>query len=73
MLLLVLFALQSVFVAIRGDYPTVAALHPVNGFLILLVGIIMGIDAWRMVRADRAAAQRAEPVPGRSDRRGSWT
>lgn len=56
-LLLVLFALQSVFVAMRGDYPTVAALHPLNGFLILLVAIIMGIDAWRTVRADRAAAR----------------
>ena len=56
-LLLVLFALQSVFVAMRGDYPTIAALHPVNGFLILIVAIIMGVDAWRMVRADRATAQ----------------
>ncbi|HVQ22257.1 MAG TPA: DUF6220 domain-containing protein [Candidatus Saccharimonadia bacterium] len=63
-LLLVLFALQSVFVAIRGDYPTVAALHPVNGFLILLVGIIIGLDAWRMVQADRAAARRAAADAG---------
>ena len=58
-LLLVLFAMQSVFVAIRGDFPTVAALHPVNGFLILLVAIIIGLDARRMVQADRAAAHDA--------------
>jgi hypothetical protein len=64
-LLLVLFALQSVFVAMRGDYPTVAALHPVNGFLILLVAIIMSIDAWRSVRADRAARPGgADPASG---------
>src|SRR5262245_8248052 len=37
-LVLVQFTLQSVFVAIRADYPAVAALHPVNGFLILAVG-----------------------------------
>lgn len=36
-LLLVQFALQSVFVAMRIDAPVVAALHPVNGVLIILV------------------------------------
>jgi len=55
-LLLVLFFLQSVFVAIRGDYPSVAALHPLNGFVILLVAIILGRDGWRLVQADRAAS-----------------
>src|SRR5262245_12070904 len=34
-LVLIQFTLQSVFVALRVDYPAVAALHPVNGFLIL--------------------------------------
>ena len=53
-LLLVLFSLQSVFVGIRADYPSVAALHPLNGFLILLVAIVLGRDGWRLVRADRA-------------------
>jgi hypothetical protein len=38
-LLLVLFALQSVFVVLRGSAPVVAALHPLNGFLILLIAI----------------------------------
>ncbi len=54
-LLLVLFFLQSVFVAIRADYPSVAALHPLNGFLILFVAIVLGRDGWQLVRAERAA------------------
>lgn len=37
-LLLVLFALQSLFIALR-DAPNLAALHPVNGFAILLVAV----------------------------------
>jgi hypothetical protein len=54
-LLLILFALQSVFVAIRDEYPAVAALHPLNGFLILLVGIIIARDARRFIGASGAA------------------
>ena len=45
-LLLVQFTLQSVFVALRTDMPTVAALHPVNGFLILVVGLVITRLAW---------------------------
>jgi hypothetical protein len=41
-----MFILQSVFVALRTDMPMVAALHPVNGFGILLVGILMAREAW---------------------------
>ena len=56
-LLLVLFALQSVLVLLREDAPFLAALHPVNGFAILLGGIV----------AARVAAQerdrRASPAP----------
>jgi hypothetical protein len=44
--LLGLFALQSYFVAVRGDMPQVAALHPLNGFAILLVSIAMAREAW---------------------------
>ncbi len=53
-LLFVLFTLQSILVAVRADYPTVAALHPLNGFLILLVAIVVGRESWRLVQADRA-------------------
>jgi hypothetical protein len=59
LVLIVMFILQSVFVAVRGDLPMVAALHPVNGFGILLIGIAMTRDAWlaRDVRpTERAAA-----------------
>lgn len=60
-LLMVLFALQSVFVAMRTETPAVAALHPVNGFLILLVTWIVARDAW-----SARAAMFQEGAAGRS-------
>ena len=53
-LMLVLFALQSVFVALRASLPAVAALHPLNGFAILAVGVLTTRVAWQ-VRAGRPA------------------
>jgi hypothetical protein len=50
-LLMVLFTLQSVFVAVRADMPGVAALHPLNGFVIVLVGLLLGWRAWSKRRA----------------------
>ena len=50
-LLVVLFILQSVFVALRESAPTIAALHPVNGFLITAVAILSGWTAWTARRA----------------------
>ena len=44
----VLFMLQSVFVAMRGSSPLIAALHPVNGFLILLASIYLAWGSWQM-------------------------
>ena len=41
-----MFILQSVFVALRSDLPMIAALHPMNGFAILLVGILTAREAW---------------------------
>ena len=41
-----LFILQSVFVGLRADAPEVAALHPVNGFLIAFLSIVLARDAW---------------------------
>jgi hypothetical protein len=55
-LLLVQFTLQSVFVALRTDLPTIAALHPVNGFLILVVGLVIGRLAW-VARGEPAAVR----------------
>lgn len=42
----VLFLLQSVLVLARDSSPMIAALHPVNGFLILLIAIEMAREAW---------------------------
>ena len=39
-----LFMLQSVFVLMRDSAPAVAALHPVNGFLIVLLALVMARD-----------------------------
>lgn len=41
-----LFILQSVFVALRESSPEIAALHPVNGFLITFLAIVLARDAW---------------------------
>jgi hypothetical protein len=54
LLLLVLMALQSVLVIIRADQPNIAALHPVNGMAIVLLGLWI---AWRSLRLIRA------PIP----------
>ena len=43
-----LFILQSVFVVMRTSTPAVAALHPVNGFLILLLAIVLARDSWML-------------------------
>jgi heme A synthase len=58
--ILVLFSLQSVFVALRQDTPAVAALHPLNGFLILGVATY---TAWTSWKARSAAASTEEPAP----------
>jgi len=60
-LLLVQFALQSVFVALRGSLPAVAALHPLNGFALLGVAIVATRLSWvaRRVPVDAAATSTA--------------
>jgi hypothetical protein len=40
-----------VFVAFRASAPAIAALHPVNGFLIIGVAIVSGWAAWTARRA----------------------
>jgi mercuric ion transport protein len=60
-LLLLLFALQSVFIALRTSAPEVAALHPVNGFLILLVAITVTRASW--VVRNGAPDVSAAPAP----------
>lgn len=53
-LLFVQGILQSVFVLQRASYPAVAALHPVNGVLMLVIGIYLAIEARRLMMAGRA-------------------
>jgi hypothetical protein len=50
------FILQSILVLQRDAIPAIAALHPVNGFLILLIAVWVARDAWQARGADRAAA-----------------
>ena len=50
-----LFILQSVLVLMRDSTPAVAALHPVNGFLILFLAIVLARDSWMMRTAPVSA------------------
>ena len=62
--------LQSVFVALRESTPEVAALHPVNGFLIALLSVVQVRDAtmaWRAERAAPAASPTSPPVSAPAD------
>lgn len=43
-----LFILQSVLVVMRDSSPAIAALHPVNGFLIVLLAVVLARDSWIM-------------------------
>jgi Family of unknown function (DUF6220) len=62
LLALVQFALQSVFILFREDLPAIAALHPVNGVLLLVVAIAIGRRAWAGRAAAAAAATSANSL-----------
>ena len=67
--LMVLFALQSVLVAVRSSAPEIAALHPVNGFLIVALAFASAREAWIAWRARGAPAgalSREPEEPGAS-------
>ena len=51
------FILQSVFVAFRADMPAIAALHPVNAFLMLLVALVILWDSWVLRRSAAPATE----------------
>jgi mercuric ion transport protein len=51
-LLLALFALQSLLVVARTDLPALAALHPLNGFAILALGGWTVRASWLARRPD---------------------
>ena len=44
----VLFFFQSVFVGLRADLPMIAALHPVNGVVILLIAIFIARESMKV-------------------------
>ena len=44
---LVQMALQSVLILFRESNPAIAALHPVNGVLLLVTTLVLGWLAWR--------------------------
>ena len=60
-LLIVLFTLQSVFVGLRADQPAIAALHPLNGFLIILVTIVVAKLSWDVRREPVASPPTLTP------------
>lgn len=60
-----MFILQSVFVALRADVPMIAALHPLNGFAILFVAIVLARDAWAVrERGEESPAAVSGPAAG---------
>ena len=66
LVLWIMFAFQSILVVLRSDYPTIAALHPVNGFGILLVSILMARDAWVARNVTQPAETPATTEPATS-------
>jgi hypothetical protein len=47
-LVLVLFLVQSILVGVRTTTPEIAALHPVNGSLIVLASLLLARHSWRL-------------------------
>ena len=62
-LIAVQMTLQSVFVAMRATNPGVAALHPVNGVLMLIVTIVIARWAWAI---RHEPARNVAPAPAAS-------
>ena len=56
LLALVQMGLQSVLILVRADLPVLAALHPVNGVLLLLVSIAIARGAWQMRAASASTS-----------------
>jgi hypothetical protein len=64
LLLLVLFAMQSVLILFRTDAPSIAALHPLNGVLILVIALWLGLEARRFVARPLGSAPSESAGPG---------
>ena len=59
------FILQSVLVGQRDSTPAIAALHPVNGVLLLLIAVWLARDAWARWQAP-SAEESPEPAAAES-------
>ena len=59
-----LFILQSVFVALRESTPAVAALHPVNGFVIAYLALQLAREAWARSRSGTPASVSSPAASG---------
>lgn len=59
------FLLQSVLVLQRDSTPAIAALHPVNGFVLLLIAVWLARDAWARWQAP-VVEEAPEPFPAES-------
>ena len=76
-LTLVQMALQSILILFREDAPALAALHPVNGVLLLVTTLVLGRLAWRgpqtvaSVAATTATAANAANEANTADRAGA--
>ena len=66
---LVQIILQSVFVAVRVEQPAIAALHPVNGVLMLFLTTVISWRAWRL-RNDPLPVPVVEPEVAQADAAG---
>jgi Family of unknown function (DUF6220) len=62
LVLIALFAMQSVLVALRESLPAVAALHPLNGVAIFTLGLWLARSAMRWPSRTTVAA--ASPASG---------
>ena len=54
-LLVILYVVQTSLPYARTDSPAIAALHPANAMLLLILAIFIGIRARAITMADRAA------------------
>lgn len=66
---LVQIILQSVFVAVRVEQPAIAALHPVNGVLMLFLTVVISWRAWRL-RDEPPPVEVPEPEAAPADAAG---
>ncbi len=62
----VLFFVQSILLLFRDGSPAVAALHPVNGFVIVYLAIDTARRAWEQRRAGTTAFAAPAPVGSES-------